>query len=180
VTYVRHARTVEPEKQPLLNNTRTQQYNNGVMQSVSKQRLGKHASTKERQCFLLGPCRGVILKKTGVTRQAKVTLRLTVSQSVSKSFITVWQLGLFLWGALSEERTGLSFVYAAGPCQRSLSRLRVTWYSRPYFTVSDLRLPFSSPPTTRRVTAQVFDPGSWGFSYGVLSSWQRKQKNLHC
>jgi hypothetical protein len=31
---------------------------------------------------------------------------------------------LFLWGALSDERTGLSFVYAAGPCQRSLSRAR--------------------------------------------------------
>jgi hypothetical protein len=27
--------------------------------------------------------------------------------------VTVW----FLWGALSEERTGLSFVYAAGPGQ---------------------------------------------------------------
>jgi hypothetical protein len=26
--------------------------------------------------------------------------------------------GLVLWGALSDERTGLSFVYAAGPCWR--------------------------------------------------------------
>jgi hypothetical protein len=26
--------------------------------------------------------------------------------------------------------------------------------------VSDLRLPFSSPPTTRRVTVEVFDPAS--------------------
>jgi hypothetical protein len=34
------------------------------------------------------------------------------------------------------------------------------WDSRPYFTVSDLRLPFSSPPTTRRVTVEVFDPVS--------------------
>jgi hypothetical protein len=32
---------------------------------------------------------------------------------------------LFLWGALSEERTGLYFVYVAGPCQRSLSGVRV-------------------------------------------------------
>jgi hypothetical protein len=32
---------------------------------------------------------------------------------------------LFLWGALSDERSGLSFVCAAGPCQRSLSRVRV-------------------------------------------------------
>jgi hypothetical protein len=34
------------------------------------------------------------------------------------------------------------------------------WDLRPYFTVSDLRLPFSSPPTTRRATVEVFDPAS--------------------
>jgi hypothetical protein len=67
---------------------------------------------------------------------------------------------LFLWGALSDERSGLSFVCAAGPCQRSLSRVRVPWDLRLYFTVSDLRLPYSSPPTTRRVTVEVFDPAS--------------------
>jgi hypothetical protein len=61
---------------------------------------------------------------------------------------------LFLWGALSDERSGLSFICAAGPCPRNLSLVRVPWDSRPYFTVSDLRLPFSSPPTTRRVTVE--------------------------
>jgi hypothetical protein len=41
-------------------------------------------------------------------------------------FVTVWHLGsCFLWGALSDERTGLSFIYAAGPYQRSLSRVLV-------------------------------------------------------
>jgi hypothetical protein len=65
-----------------------------------------------------------------------------------------------LWGALTDERMGLSFVYAAGPCQRSLSRVRVPWDLRPYFTVSDLRLPFLSPPTAHRVTVEVFDPAS--------------------
>jgi hypothetical protein len=65
-----------------------------------------------------------------------------------------------MWGALSDERIGLSFVYATGPCQRSLSQVRVPWYSGPYFTVSELRLPFSSPPTTRRVTVEVFGPAS--------------------
>jgi hypothetical protein len=45
-------------------------------------------------------------------------------------------------GRLSDERTGLPFVCAAGPCQRSLSRVLVPWDLRPYFTVSDLRLPF--------------------------------------
>jgi hypothetical protein len=62
--------------------------------------------------------------------------------------------GLLMWGALSDERTGLSFTIAAGPCQRSHSLVRAPLDSRPCFTVSDLRLPISSPPTTRRcVTA---------------------------
>jgi hypothetical protein len=69
-------------------------------------------------------------------------------------FITV----RLLWGALFEDRTGLSFTVAGGCRQRSLSRVRVPGDSRPYFTVSDLRLPFSSPPTTRRVTVEVFEP----------------------
>jgi hypothetical protein len=62
------------------------------------------------------------------------------TQIFSYYYLTVTVL--FLWGALSDEKTGLSFVYAAGSSQRSLSRVRVPWYSRPYFTVSDLRLPF--------------------------------------
>jgi hypothetical protein len=49
---------------------------------------------------------------SGAHDQIYITLYLT---------ITV----LLLWGALSDERTGLSFVNAAGPCQRSLSRLHV-------------------------------------------------------
>jgi hypothetical protein len=83
-------------------------------------------------------------------------LRPTVSRPVSlvikhpfgaydQIFITcVTVTVLFLWGALSDERSGLPFVCAAGPCQRSLSRVRVPWDLKPYFTVSDLRLPFSS------------------------------------
>jgi hypothetical protein len=67
---------------------------------------------------------------------------------------------LFFWGALCDERMGPSFIYATGPRQRSLSRVWVPWDSWAYFTVSDLRLPFSSPPTTRRVTVQIFEPAS--------------------
>jgi hypothetical protein len=83
------------------------------------------------------------------------------SWACDQIFITVWQLrSCFCVGALSHEKTGLSFVYAAGPCQRSPSRVRVPCYSRPYITVSNLGLPFSSPPTTRRVMVEVFEPAS--------------------
>jgi hypothetical protein len=64
----------------------------------------------------------------------------------------------------------MSFVYAAGPRQRSLSWVRVPLDSLPYFAVSDLRLPILSPPTTRRVTVEVFDPASTRAS---ISYWQR-------
>jgi hypothetical protein len=46
-------------------------------------------------------------------------------------------VGLLMWGALIDERTGLSFTIAAGPRQHSHSRVRVPWDSRPYFIVSD-------------------------------------------
>jgi positive regulator of sigma E activity len=91
--------------------------------------------------------------------KVKVTLRLKVSQSVNlgvephqglmtRYLLLSWQLrSCFLWVVLSDERTGLSFVYAAGPCQRSLSWVRVPWYSRPYFTtawqVSSLHTPLA-------------------------------------
>jgi hypothetical protein len=107
--------------------------------------------------------------------KVEVTLRLTASQSVSQSvslrvephlgLMTRYLLlfdsyGLVFVGILSDERTGLSFVYAAGPCQRSLSQVRASRDSRAYFTASDLGLHFPSPPTTRRVTVEVFDPAS--------------------
>jgi hypothetical protein len=76
---------------------------------------------------------------------------------------------LFLWGALSDERTGLSFVHATGPRQCSPSRVRDALVSWPYFTVSDLRLPFLSPPATRGDTVEVFDPASmWVISQSVI------------
>jgi hypothetical protein len=65
-----------------------------------------------------------------------------------------------MWDALSDERTGLSFTIAAGPRLRSHFRVRVPWDLRPHSTVSVLRLPFLSSPTTRRATVEVFDPAS--------------------
>jgi hypothetical protein len=75
-----------------------------------------------------------------------------------------------MWGALSVERTGLSFTIAAGSSQRSHSRVRAPWDSRPYFTLSNLRLLISSPPTTRRVTVEVLDPASTRVDFPV---WRR-------
>jgi hypothetical protein len=49
--------------------------------------------------------------------------------------------GLLIWGALSDERTGLPFTIAAGPRQRSHSRVWVPRDSWAYSTVSDLRFP---------------------------------------
>jgi hypothetical protein len=99
------------------------------------------------------------------------SLWFTVSRPLFWNKAPIWVLrpdpyycqrvaGLLMWGALSDERTGLSFTIAAGPRQRSHSRVRVPWESRPYFTVSDSRLHFSSPPTTRTATVEVLDPAS--------------------
>jgi hypothetical protein len=79
---------------------------------------------------------------------------------------------LFLWGALSDERSGLSFVCAPGPCQRSFPRVRVPWDLRPYFTVSHLKRPF------RRLLRLA---GSrWRYSipppHGEINVWPR----IHC
>jgi hypothetical protein len=116
--------------------------------------------------------------------KAKVKLRLSVSQSVSLGveshlgLMTRYLLLFDSYGLASmglDESMGLSFVYAAGTRQRSLSWVRVPWDSWPYFTVSDLKLPFSSPPKTHRATVEVFDPAStWvsllSFHY-VLNIW---------
>jgi hypothetical protein len=87
--------------------------------------------------------------------------------------------GLLMWGALSDERTGLSFPIATCPRQRSHFRVGVHWDSRPYFTVSDSRLLFSSPPTTRRATVEVFDPASTRLM-NALSSLTRGEPKLVC
>jgi hypothetical protein len=95
----------------------------------------------------------------------KVTVRLTVSESVNIDVEP--HLGLMTRYVLLFDRYGLVFF-----CGRLLWRedgsvfyicclpLPAQSFSRPYFTVSDLRLPFSSFPTTRRVTVEVFDPAS--------------------
>jgi hypothetical protein len=97
--------------------------------------------------------------------KVRVTLRLTVGQSVSLGVeprlgLMTRYLLLFDSYGLVSERAALSFVYAAGPRQPSHSGVRVPCDSWPYFTVSNFRLPFSSPPATRRVMVKVFEPAS--------------------
>jgi hypothetical protein len=64
-------------------------------------------------------------------------------------FLLLSVASLLMWGALSDERTGLWFTIAADPCQRSDSQVRVPWDSWPYFTVSDSRLPQHGGPGPR-------------------------------
>jgi hypothetical protein len=78
----------------------------------------------------------ISLISTELSLSLSLILRPTVSRPVclgikhpsgayDQVFITcVTVTVLFLWGALSDERSGLSFVCAAGPCQRNLSRVR--------------------------------------------------------
>jgi hypothetical protein len=74
------------------------------------------------------------------------------SASLSWCYLPIWGprpdfdycqrvAGLLIWGALSDERTGLSFTVVAGPCQRCHTRIRVPRDPWPYFTVSDSRFP---------------------------------------
>jgi hypothetical protein len=113
------------------------------------------------------------INSTPVRVRVRVTLRLAVyRQSVplgaeplethDKQFFPSIELlrPQSLHNILSDEKMGLLFTIGVGPRQRIHSRVGVPWDSRPYFTVSDSRLPFLSPPTTRRVTVKLFDLAS--------------------
>jgi hypothetical protein len=119
------------------------------------------------------PCRN-ILNDSYVTTDVQLA-------SLSWNKALIWGLrsdfyycqtfaGLLMWGALSDERTGLLFKTAVGPNQRSHSQVQVPWNSRPYSTFLDSRLPFLSPPKTRRATVEVFDPASTRDSTGLTLS----------
>jgi hypothetical protein len=70
------------------------------------------------------------------------------SGAYDKIFITVSHLRVCCCGALSLMRGRICrFTTSDGRRQRSHFRVRVSWDSRPYFTVSDIRLRLLSPPT---------------------------------
>jgi hypothetical protein len=48
---------------------------------------------------------------------------------ITRYLLLIESYDLVLWGALSDEKTGLSFVHAVGPQQHSLLRVRVRWNS---------------------------------------------------
>jgi hypothetical protein len=54
--------------------------------------------------------------------------------------------GFLMWGALSDDRTGLSFTIVAYPRKRSHSQVQVPRDSWPYFAVSDSKLPQPGGP----------------------------------
>jgi hypothetical protein len=72
------------------------------------------------------------------------------SGAYDQIFIIVWRLLVCWFGAPSLARGRV--------CRLQLLLALASAVIFSYFTVSDSRLPFSSPPTTRRVTVEVFDP----------------------
>jgi hypothetical protein len=83
--------------------------------------------------------------------------------------------GFLMWGALSEERTGLSFTIAAGPRQHSHSWVWVSRDSWPYFTGSDSSLRQPGGPGPRIYIPQ--DQGGPVIPPGI--GFKSKSK-LHC
>jgi hypothetical protein len=103
--------------------------------------------------------------------KVKVTLRLTVGQSVSlgvephlglmtRYLLLFDSYGVVFVGRPLWRENGSVFCICCWPSPAQSFSGPSPWISPPYFTVSVLRLPFSSPPTTRRVTVEVFDPAS--------------------
>jgi hypothetical protein len=104
--------------------------------------------------------------------------------------------GLLLWGTLSDERMGVPFTITSGPRQRSHTRgTHMTFYCLGFETPPTWRarspylyprgtgwpsytprhwVPFSSPPTTCRVTVEVFELAS---TQGPLLSRQSQSQS---
>jgi hypothetical protein len=104
-------------------------------------------------------------------------------------FYYCWTVaGLLMWGALSDERTSLPFTITAGPRQRSHSWVRVPRDSRPYFTVSDSRLPHSGGPGPRICIPQALGSlfvacyDSQGYGGGIRTrlhgEWSGRSRSL--
>jgi hypothetical protein len=126
----------------------------------------------------------------------------TDGQSISKSwcrtpsdiYYSLTGTVLFFWGTLSDERTGLSFFYAAGPRQRSLFRVRVPWDSWQYLLsqirvfpfrrllrLAGLRWRYWNPPPRRVVLTHWSESKSHIVTDGqsISKSWCRAPSGAH-
>jgi hypothetical protein len=86
-------------------------------------------------------------------------------------FLLLSVADLLMGGVLSDERVIVSFTIAVGPRQRSHSRVRVSWDSWPYFTVSDFILPQPGGSSPR-----IYIPEEQGdpvISPGTMFSFRR-------
>jgi hypothetical protein len=96
---------------------------------------------------------------TDLALSLSLMLRPTVSRSVYLNKTLIWGLrpdfvGLLMWGALSDEKTSLSFTSAVILGSESRG-------TRDHTLLSQIRdFPFSSPPMTCRATVEAFDPAS--------------------
>jgi hypothetical protein len=71
-------------------------------------------------------------------------------------FITLWQLQCCFCGVPSLTRERICLLYML------LVLASLVFLGSEFLGTRDLRLPFSSPPTTRRVMVEVFDPPPHG------------------
>jgi hypothetical protein len=115
--------------------------------------------------------------KCYVTTEVSRPHRLGIKHPSGAFYYCLTVAYLLIGRSLSNERAVLSFTSSADPHYHSLSWVRVPWDWRRYFTVSDSRIPISSPPTTRRVTVEVFYPASTGYlsCFWFRRSWERTQ-----
>jgi hypothetical protein len=100
----------------------------------------------------------LMLRPTSVGQsvlQLSTHLWLTTRFLLPSHSCMFFHVGHSLW------REDGSVVYnCCWPRHCSHFRVRVPWDLWPYFTVSESRLPFSSCPTNRRATVEVFHPAS--------------------
>jgi hypothetical protein len=105
------------------------------------------------------------------------------SGAYDQIFITVGQLCVYWRRALSlTRRQGLSFTIEADSRQRSLSWVRVPSDAWSYFSVSDSRLHFSSPPTTCKTTVEILDSAKVKVTLWLMvvsQSWCRAPSEAH-
>jgi hypothetical protein len=127
---------------------------------------------------------------TGVKVMYKdlTVVSLSVSRSWPDIYYSLTVTVLFLRDALSDERMGLSSIYATGPCQHSLSQVWVPW-TRDHIWLSQIwdipfccllqlagsRWRYSTPPAHRCHWAAAF-----GFKITPRHGQCRKQHCFHC